>query len=465
MGKYSVGAKVRDPDGDIGEIIGKPYKGTRTVRVTGGKYDGVVVDYRKSRLEVVADPAPASASAELFRKEYAVGDRVRFTVDNPNGGSAYGSAGEEYTVTRAPKAGFGRYGPQLEIDHPGHGFKPSVPVYAVEPVVAAATTKWVPKVGDRVRVIDPTLLRYDTPIGAEGVVTKVGQGDHFDIDLTHPTDGVINQWVSARDVEPVPPLTISAGRFYRTRDGRKVGPIVVAQGDGEPWPTKTADGELWFRANGYSCPGSIHLHRDEDDLVAEWVEPEPEPVAVAEATATLTLESGGTYLGESGTAYAVETNPDNEYWTFKTAGLAHSHDDVRFWKANGEAYNPDNWNPDAAVGDRLISLVSPPAKFKVGDRVRLVESGVYNGNGQYGGTGETGTLLTFDSDDDTWRVDFDRSGLWWAEVGNLELVTLSTGDTVTFTDPPRVTSIDGQFARVQIGAGNYSLPASALRAA
>lgn len=83
------------------------------------------------------------------------------------------------------------------------------------------------KVGDRVRVTDPTLLRHDTPVGALGTITAAGD-NYVEFDLEHPTDGKISQVLPypheylelAR-----PPLTITAGKHYLTRDGRKVGPM------------------------------------------------------------------------------------------------------------------------------------------------------------------------------------------------------------------------------------------------
>lgn len=69
MGKYGIGAHVRDPDGDECEIIGKPSKGMREVRYSGGKrevrysggkLDGMVLEWPKSRLEAVGLPARAT---------------------------------------------------------------------------------------------------------------------------------------------------------------------------------------------------------------------------------------------------------------------------------------------------------------------------------------------------------------------------------------------------------------------
>lgn len=62
------------------------------------------------------------------------------------------------------------------------------------------------------------------------------------------------------------------------------------------------------------------------------------------------------------------------------------------------------------------------AKFKVGDRVKLIFSGAYNGNGDCGKTGEHGTVVRYEEYDDTYKVKFDESGCWWAKAGNLNLL-------------------------------------------
>jgi hypothetical protein len=71
-------------------------------------------------------------------------------------------------------------------------------------------------------------------------------------------------------------LTIEAGKFYKTRDGRKVGPIVKAQwGYGPDWlwsvehPFVASSGKAW-RADGTFS--TVAGRSDEADLVAEWVD-------------------------------------------------------------------------------------------------------------------------------------------------------------------------------------------------
>ena len=62
-------------------------------------------------------------------------------------------------------------------------------------------------------------------------------------------------------------MQIEAGKYYRTRDGRKAGPAVKRH-DGEyglsvPWP----EGDYFYSSDGKSCLG----YRS-DDLIAEWTD-------------------------------------------------------------------------------------------------------------------------------------------------------------------------------------------------
>lgn len=61
------------------------------------------------------------------------------------------------------------------------------------------------------------------------------------------------------------PLTIEAGKYYRTRDGRKVGPISKMDfGDGYPFEVEAG---WWVSASGKAQQGSCG-----GDLIAEWVD-------------------------------------------------------------------------------------------------------------------------------------------------------------------------------------------------
>lgn len=62
---------------------------------------------------------------------------------------------------------------------------------------------------------------------------------------------------------------IEAGKFYRTRDGRKVGPMEDSGDSLYPWK----DGENAWMKDGHFLTRSIE---SADDLVSEWVD-EPSP--------------------------------------------------------------------------------------------------------------------------------------------------------------------------------------------
>jgi hypothetical protein len=66
-------------------------------------------------------------------------------------------------------------------------------------------------------------------------------------------------------------MRIEEGKYYRTRGGRKVGPMRAT--DNNHWPME-CDG-TWWRADGESCEGSMARMYPENDIVAEWTEHSP----------------------------------------------------------------------------------------------------------------------------------------------------------------------------------------------
>lgn len=146
---------------------------------------------------------------------------------------------------------------------------------------------WQPRVGERVRIVNP---RHDFKCGHKGrEFTVAEQQESYEGEPAFVGCPESRPYIwTTSELEPVAAvvatteqpatLKIEAGKFYKTRDGRKVGPIVVAQGRGEPWPWKSCYGwnTYYLKEDGFSCPGSIHNHRDADDLIAEWID---EPVA------------------------------------------------------------------------------------------------------------------------------------------------------------------------------------------
>lgn len=147
------------------------------------------------------------------------------------------------------------------------------------------------KVGDRVRVIKTDIFRTGTRVGDIGFVTTSTSGSvHFD--LHHETDGVISQFA----IDPwkcieLAPLKIEAGKYYRTRDGRKVGPMEAWRFGG--WHSDRAEhplnGGVWLDGGTAKYAGA----KDSPDLIAEWVD-EPvkaaAPVAVQQDAPELTVK-------------------------------------------------------------------------------------------------------------------------------------------------------------------------------
>lgn len=125
------------------------------------------------------------------------------------------------------------------------------------------------KVGDRVRF----KKSYPTSVaGSEAVVVAV---TNLGIQVDTPSFGRSTE--SPDSMEPA--LTIETCKFYRTRDGRKVGPATARTGDlcGDgPW---RLDG--WNYDNDGIC--SNLGGRNPKDLIAEWVD---EPASNDNAPAT-----------------------------------------------------------------------------------------------------------------------------------------------------------------------------------
>ncbi len=139
---------------------------------------------------------------------------------------------------------------------------------------------WAPKVGERVRC---------TQGCGDATVKYLAEGGKFLVDWDDGTVGEI-PWLAGKDFEPLPvaapqpPLTIEAGKFYRTRDGRKVGPI------------KSAFHWLYADFNGTSQPffedgthgAGLQPNKPCLDLIAEW----PETSNVGAQVDTLAEEYG-----------------------------------------------------------------------------------------------------------------------------------------------------------------------------
>lgn len=67
-------------------------------------------------------------------------------------------------------------------------------------------------------------------------------------------------------------LKLEAGKFYRTRDGRKVGPLFDNESNAYPFASRVEWGSSFVERQEWCADGSFHFSRVEapHDLVAEW---------------------------------------------------------------------------------------------------------------------------------------------------------------------------------------------------
>ncbi|MGN7962606.1 hypothetical protein [Brucella sp. 22210] len=138
--------------------------------------------------------------------------------------------------------------------------------------VADATGKPDFKVGDRVRLTaGEDEYRHSGSIGLIEKLEKSYARVLFDAPFDGWGETGRNWHVQLSNLEPAP-LTIETGKFYRTRDGRKVGPI----GSNNtlmsvlfPFVDKSNESDCWSTDGKFLYPG----HPDSDkDLIAEWLD-------------------------------------------------------------------------------------------------------------------------------------------------------------------------------------------------
>lgn len=184
--------------------------------------------------------------------KFKVGDRVR-CVDASDTDCVV--EGELYTIEEAQNSyvtvagGRGMYAHRFEL----------VPA-------------WQPKVGDRVRLSEKSEY-YCNDTCTVGTVTNYPSGfDGTYLGVIFAGDDFVwNFRAEELTAEPATAtLTIEAGKFYKTRDGRKVGPVYSENG------YYVADG--WHYNKNGEC-GLFGTHnpdedyRDDKDIVALWEEP------------------------------------------------------------------------------------------------------------------------------------------------------------------------------------------------
>ena len=134
------------------------------------------------------------------------------------------------------------------------------------------------EVGDRVQTIADSLPWYRAGEVAEVVIADGGDDDCF---VRFNSDRMASDswYVKWKHIQ-LAPLKIEAGKYYRTRDGRKVGPMNAAESEGYAFSGALV-GVGWikiFQSTG--AHGSRLIGSDPNlDLIAEWID---EPVKAAE---------------------------------------------------------------------------------------------------------------------------------------------------------------------------------------
>jgi len=287
MGKFGIGARVIDDGGDAAEIVNKR-KGERLLRYDDKDYG--LMWWPKDGLTVVT----AVANDNTF-------------------------------------------------------ISPEISVKAYSP--DAAGNNWVPKVGDRVRYCGGSGLGAEA--GALATVSRDYDGRFMQIkwdrDGRDQMQGDGGYYVGQFEPVVATPTTWApvVGKFGKTRDGRKVGPM------------EKATGEWSFIAGGEGIRGQAYFNKDgtcpyisEHDLVAEWVD----TVAVAPATATPTQPERKFKVGD-----VVNWTQTRDSWQ-----------GITIVEIASGSYPVRAECPKQGVGAftfEQLELAAPPAKFKVGDRV------------------------------------------------------------------------------------------------
>jgi len=338
----------------------------------------------------------------------------------------------------------------------------SVKAYSAD----AAGNNWVPKVGDRVKMNagHPYFLNSDEHGEATEGVIKATDGDEHNYRAKYLVISDDHEQELAYHFHELSPLTTPTtwapvvGKFGKTRDGRKVGPMVRA--DDGIWPWQLRAGEPGTSPHGmleaWTETGRLHTGDDnEDDLVAEWVEPAAEPVAVAPATATPTQPERKFKVGD--VVNYIEGKSQN-IWQ-----------GVTITKDTGYLYYatcPDSG--DGAFKDEWIELAAPPAKFKVGDRVVYV--GKHADITSPERIGWLGTVKSVSSD--CAEVTYDN-GEWGSQFfANIALTSAPPiGSQVTITATGRLSAINENghyqvtFPGLPSGKNSFALPAAHVAAA
>lgn len=221
------------------------------------------------------------------------GDKIRVTVDGWRSGNHNAQAGDVYVVNDVSSEGVHTNLFYFTFDE-------------IELVPAAEATGTATdgaqadkpkfKVGDRVRVHGhPYYLMEDEDTGTI-IGASDGRGD-WDVELDNYGD-----YLSFLESELIhATLTIQSGKFYRTRDGRKVGPMRRWSDEAKHrWEADDDDLPYIWADDGTEIDSDID---DSADLVAEWTEPQSTKEILDELEAWIAKQDAVKAAGKGGTDY------------------------------------------------------------------------------------------------------------------------------------------------------------------
>lgn len=233
-----------------------------------------------------------------------------------------------------------------------------VPKSKLEVVVDEPTTEeaWVPKVGDRVRLLEDNCGVADWGKAGEAdtiLSVSIDSADAYvDFDVSGKWHAQLHSMEPvAAEAQPAGLWAPVVGKYGKTRDGRKVGPIVSEPEWNDDYPF-TGDGfEDYFNAIGQAQWYG-------NDLVAEWVD---EPVEVVEVAPERKFKVGDVVN------YVIDGEKQTSW-----QGVTITEDDGTLYSAtcpiHGEGAFYEDWL-ELAESVAVAPATATPAKFKVGDRV------------------------------------------------------------------------------------------------
>jgi hypothetical protein len=302
--------------------------GKPTGRVTVGDTGfEAIVDGRVRIYDAAGGHVHGSAELDIVEAwAPKVGERVRFVRDNPNGGRVFGAAGDVVEIAGEVHAST-VYGHQVEIAHPGFSWKPAAPIAALEPLP-----------------------------------------------------------VAPQPAAPV--LVIEAGRHYKTRDGRKVGPLRDKDDFNNHYPFRAIGGPagtLYYTASGTCNLGWSQSGSEDFDIIAEWQETTNVGAQVdtlAEEYGPIVLRNVKLHLNDNEPAAKPKFKVGDRVKCIDNRGAPTDFKVGEFYTVTAVEDDMVRCGDAGMFGYRFELAPAPwsgygktTSKFKAGDRVRVMKDG------------------------------------------------------------------------------------------